>query len=153
MHAPTAPYRVCVAGGRDFDNYPALKAALETLLATLPPGKKGARLVIVSGGATGADRLGERFAKEHGLALEVYPADWSAHGRYAGPIRNAEMARISDELAAFWNGRSRGTRHMIRQMRLLGKPVAVFDYQGRPRPAAEPLSLPGMGGKAGAAAT
>ena len=150
MNAQTAQYRVCVAGGRDFDNYPALKTALEALLAACPAGQGGAGVIIVSGGATGADRLGERFAKEHGLGLEVYPADWSAHGRYAGPIRNAQMAQISDELAAFWNGRSRGTRHMIGQMRRLGKPCAVFDYQGRPRPAAEPLPLPGLDGNAAA---
>lgn len=152
MNAATEAHRVCVAGGRDFDNYPALKSALEALLAARPAEEGAARLVIVSGGSTGADRLGERFAREHGLEHEVYPAEWSVHGRSAGPIRNAEMARISDELAAFWDGRSRGTRHMIGQMRRLGKPCAVFDYQGRPRPEALTLPLQGLGNGDGAAA-
>lgn len=67
-------------------------------------------VVIISGHASGADALGERYVQERGFLLETYPVDWKAHGRAAGPIRNAQMAVVADALIAFWNGKSRGTK-------------------------------------------
>ena len=87
--------------------------------------------VIMSGGAHGADSLGERYAKENGLPLEIFPADWRKDWKRAGFIRNVQMAGIADELIAFWNGKSHGTAHMIKEMLSRGKPVNVFDYEGK----------------------
>ncbi len=118
--------RVCVAGGRDFVDYSVVKRVLDSLLAT------GTELVIImSGGAHGADSLGERYAREHGLPFEIYPADWRKDWKRAGFIRNAQMAGIADELIAFWDGKSHGTAHMIKEMLSRGKPVNVFDYKGK----------------------
>ena len=119
--------RVCVAGGRDFDKY-----AVVDWVLTSRYGHEPGSWIVVSGGARGADSLGERFAREYGLAIERYPADWKTHGNQAGPIRNAQMAEAADELVAFWNGFSRGTANMIEQMLTRGKPVHVFDYHGLP---------------------
>lgn len=62
-----------------------------------------------------ADSLGERYAQERGLAIERHPADWNAHGRAAGPIRNEEMAATADALIAFplEGQQNRGTYNMI----------------------------------------
>jgi len=80
-------------------------------------------ITIISGRAKGADRLGERFAQEHNIPTQLFPADWNTHGRKAGFIRNLKMAKAADILIAFWDGQSRGTQHMIEAMQKLEKPV------------------------------
>lgn len=117
--------KICIAGGRDFDNYDVLARVVDQVIAELP-----APITIVSGKAKGADSLGERYAQERGLDVLLFPADWKKHGRGAGPIRNAQMAEEADMLIAFWDGTSRGTANMIGQMQRRGKPYKVFDYSG-----------------------
>lgn len=104
--------RIIVAGTRDFDDYHFLRGYLNAMRFKYEE-KLGHTLVIISGGAKGADKLGERWAKEHDISFSVFPADWSKHGKAAGPIRNTKMAEVSDALVAFWDGKSRGTKHMI----------------------------------------
>lgn len=115
-------YRVIIAGSRSFSNYELLK---EHCLSLLQEKRRTHRVIIVSGHAHGADTMGERFAKEQGLTIELHPAKWRALGKAAGMIRNAEMARASDALIAFWDGRSRGTAHMISFARRRGLEVSV----------------------------
>jgi len=69
--------------------------------------------IVISGTAAGADQGGELWAAENGLPVEQYPADWKAHGRRAGPLRNKQMAENADGLIAVWDGQSRGTKSMI----------------------------------------
>lgn len=118
-------YRVIIAGTRSFNDYNLLKESCEHLLRE---NMEKHRIIILSGHASGADALGERFAEEHGLKCELHPADWKKHGRAAGPIRNTEMARISDALIAFWDGKSPGTRSMINLARKYGLQVSICRY-------------------------
>jgi len=46
---------------------------------------------IIEGGARGADTLAGEWATSAGIPLEVFPANWEAHGKAAGPIRNQQM--------------------------------------------------------------
>ncbi|MCR4582518.1 MAG: hypothetical protein K5764_03060 [Prevotella sp.] len=69
----------------------------------------------------------ERLAKEFRLPFELHPAKWRLLGKAAGMVRNAEMAKCSDELIAFWDGESRGTKHMINFARKRGLEVSVID--------------------------
>lgn len=85
-------------------------------------------VIIVAGHASGADSLGEKLAVDHNLHCELHPADWERLGKAAGPIRNAEMADVSDALIAFWNGQSRGTKSMIELAKRKGLQVAVVRY-------------------------
>lgn len=85
-------------------------------------------VTIISGGATGADALGEQFAKANNLELIVVPANWEKYGRAAGPKRNAEMAEMIDALIAFWDGKSRGTKNMIETAEKKGLLVRVVNY-------------------------
>ena len=80
---------------------------------------------IVSGGAQGVDRAGEKYAEDTGTPLKVFPADWNKHGRGAGFIRNAQMAEYADALIAIWDGESRGTTHMIETAKRQGLVVHV----------------------------
>lgn len=111
--------RCIIAGSRDFVDYEVAKAHLDRLFSRRSPYQ------IVSGGARGADALGERYAKEHDILLRVYPADWELHGKAAGLIRNREMAMNAEALVAFWDGESPGTRHMIDTAKKMGLRVRV----------------------------
>lgn len=117
-------YRVIVAGCRDFTDYELLKEKCNFYLQD----KKPENVIIVSGHASGADALGERYAQERGLQLETFPADWKAHGRAAGPIRNAQMASVAHALIAFWDGKSRGVMNMIDTAKKHNLQVAVVRY-------------------------
>jgi len=118
-------YRVVLAGGRDFADYDLLRTSV---LSFLGDKIKTRQIVVVSGHARGADSLGERFAAEFSFSCELHEADWKAHGRAAGIIRNEQMATCSDALVAFWDGRSRGTKSMIDFARLYGLDVRVVNY-------------------------
>lgn len=117
-------FKLIVAGGRDFDDYPLLYSSLDGLLSN----KDKTQIEIVEGGARGADRLGCRYAMDRGLAHKRISADWDTHGKKAGIIRNIEMAEYADALAACWDGESKGTAHMIETMKKLGKPVRIIRY-------------------------
>ena len=115
-------FKVIVAGSRDFTNYEVLKQKLDVLLANKE------RVVIVSGGARGADKMGERYASERNLSCEIYPADWDKFGKGAGYRRNEQMAKVADGLVAFWDGKSKGTSHMIELMQKLNKSVRIVKF-------------------------
>jgi hypothetical protein len=86
--------------------------------------EKGAKLpdvTIVSGGAKGADSLGRDFGQKHGAKCLEFLPDWEKFGKSAGVIRNADIAKNSDFVLAFWDGRSRGTRHSLEFVQKTGK--------------------------------
>lgn len=99
--------KVIIAGSRSFNNYIILHNKCTELL------KNQFEIEIISGTANGADKLGERFAKENNYKLTQFPADWSKFGKSAGYFRNEEMAKYADALIVFWDGKSKGTKHMI----------------------------------------
>jgi hypothetical protein len=98
--------KVIIAGSRNFNDYNLLKTSCDNLLTQFT------NIEIVSGTARGADKLGERYAMEKGYSIKEFPANWSL-GKSAGYIRNDEMAQYADMLIAFWDGTSKGTKHMI----------------------------------------
>lgn len=99
--------KVIIAGGRDFNHFNMLTKFCDTILANVE------EVEIVSGTANGADSLGEQYAKLRGFKVTRFPADWDKFGKAAGYKRNAQMAGYSDALIAFWDGKSKGTKHMI----------------------------------------
>tara|TARA_R110000772_G_scaffold265362_1_gene386742 strand:+ start:160 stop:507 length:348 start_codon:yes stop_codon:yes gene_type:complete len=99
--------KVIIAGGRDFDDYDKLKTSCDFTL------NNQEYVDIVSGMARGADNLGMKYAVEKEYNIFQYPADWDKYGKSAGYRRNSEMAKDSDALIAFWDGKSRGTKSMI----------------------------------------
>ena len=114
--------RVVIAGCRDYENYEEAKKYIDICLSDI---RKENEIVIVSGCARGADALGEKYAKENGFKVEKYPADWITYGRSAGPKRNEEMAKISDYVICFWDGKSRGTKSMIEYAKKYNKPLKI----------------------------
>ncbi len=114
--------RVVIAGCRDYKNYDEAKEYIDFCLSNI---RKENKIIIVSGCASGADALGERYAAENGFEIEKYPADWEKYGRSAGPKRNKQMAQAADYVICFWDGESRGTRSMIKYAKKFEKPTRV----------------------------
>ncbi len=115
--------KVVIAGSRDLSDrrvYTAIQEAMIGVDVT----------EIVSGCARGVDTVGEMWAADCGFAIKRFPADWKAHGRGAGPIRNRQMAEYGDILLAITNG-SKGTANMIDQMEKFGKPVRIVNLEAR----------------------
>mgnify|MGYP006359556427 CR=1 FL=1 len=115
---------IVIAGSRTFGNYDLLSKVVKQVIT-----REGiTNPIIISGGARGADELGERFAYDNNLHCRVFPAQWNKYGKSAGYRRNVEMASISHLCIAFWDGESRGTQHMINICRERGIKVYVVDY-------------------------
>lgn len=117
-------FKLIVAGSRTFDDYDRMAADLDRLLIQQIPDVE----IVCGMCSSGADALAVRYACERGLPLKEFPADWHQWGKAAGPIRNDRMAVYADALVAYWDGKSRGTRNMIRcaQMRALRVVVRRF---------------------------
>lgn len=78
---------------------------------------------IISGGAEGVDSEAQHFASHMDLPFSLFPADWKTHGKAAGPIRNKQMAHYAHALLLIWDGESRGSSNMKKEMLKLKKPV------------------------------
>lgn len=115
-------FKVVVAGSRTFNDYEFLKEKLNKALS------KKENVTIISGGARGADYLGEKYAKEYNLDLIICPADWDKHGKGAGYIRNKEMVAMADGVVVFWDGISKGTKHTMELSNSRGIPLKVYKY-------------------------
>ena len=119
-------FKVIIAGSRSFSNYKLLKRVCNNFLRNK---RKTHNVIIVSGGARGADSLGEKYSDEEGFDLEVYPAQWDKYGKRAGFRRNEQMAEVADALIAVWDGKSHGTKHMIDIMNNKNLEVRVVKYE------------------------
>ena len=114
--------RVVIAGCRDYKNYDEAKLYIDFCLSNI---RKENNIIIVSGCASGADAIGERYAEENGFKVEKYPADWKKYGKSAGPRRNNQMAEVSDYVICFWDEKSKGTKSMIDYAIQNNKPIKV----------------------------
>jgi hypothetical protein len=114
--------RIIIAGGRSFKDYNRLSSVCDYML------QNQTDVEIVSGTAMGADKLGERYAQERGYKIARFPAEWSTYQKAAGFIRNKQMAEYSNALIAFWDGRSKGTEHMIDLAVQYGLKVKICYY-------------------------
>ena len=116
--------RVLVCGSRDFGNPEFLNSTLNEFHS-----KHGID-VLINGAAPGADTLAHLWAQDNGIDTESYPANWKAHGRAAGPMRNKRMLTEGkpDAVIAFINKpleQSRGTANMCKIAREAGVKVYV----------------------------
>ena len=114
--------KVVVAGSRDFDDYNYMCENLSFYTMNHD------NIEIVSGGANGADKYGERWAKDNGYKVTRFIPDWSI-GKQAGMIRNKEMAQYSDIAIVFWDGVSKGSKNMIEEASYYCSSVIVILYK------------------------
>lgn len=108
-------FYLVIAGSRTFHDYDLMKKEVRSFILRLKPLQGDKKYCIVSGGANGADALGERLARDYGQKLLVMKADWNKDGRAAGFRRNERMAEIADAVIVFQVDGSKGSAHMIEQ--------------------------------------
>lgn len=107
--------RVLVCGGRDYADAARVAEVLSGLSIA----------VLIHGAAKGADTLAARWAADHAVAVEPYPADWARHSRGAGMVRNRQMLTEGrpDLVVAFPGGK--GTANMVALARKAGVEVMI----------------------------
>lgn len=115
--------KIIVAGGRNYSGTETGASERSSIIKAL----LGRASEVVSGGAPGADALGEAYAQEFGLPVRRFPADWNRHGKAAGPIRNRKMAEYADAVVLLPGGR--GTASMADEARKLC--LWIFDLRGQ----------------------
>lgn len=118
-------HRVIIAGGRDYDDGRIVKTTMQKLF----PNPQDQIDYVISGNARGADLAGELWAHANAVPVMLIPAQWGAHGKSAGPIRNASMAKRGTYLVAFWDGKSKGTKNMIDMATKAGLEIHVERYE------------------------
>jgi len=125
---------VAVVGSRSFGDYDLLRNTLDAI-----PDKTE----IVSGGAIGADELGERYAREHNIPITIFLPDWKKYRRAAGPIRNRLIVDAADHVIAFWDGESRGTLSGINLAKAARKKLTIVRYGTTAKKGTQPTETPG----------
>ncbi len=119
-------YKVLICGSRFYTDYGRVLHYIRRLKATSVHGD----IVIIAGGAKGADTLAVKAAKACGLSFREYPAQWKKYGKKAGPIRNQTMLDMENPhlVVAFHENidGSKGTKDMVSRARKSGVPLVVF---------------------------
>lgn len=119
--------RILVTGSRDWTDKQAIVDAVMDLNNWYPIDWD--EVVIVHGACpTGADKIADDFAEAYGLQVERHAANWSLHGKAAGPKRNQKMVDLgADIVLAFPKGTSKGTRNCIKAAEKAGLRVKVYE--------------------------
>lgn len=121
--------RIIIAGSRTIIDSTILYQALINAITSgfIPPADI---IEIVAGGAKGVDLLAKQYAQDVGYQYAEFLPDYKQYaGKIAPLIRNTAMAHYGDILIAVWDGQSSGTKHMISEMKKLGKPVYIYNYR------------------------
>ncbi len=143
--------RVLICGSRKPPDPFRAKLLVDQIVERLPPGA-----VVINGGADGIDKAvilsirqnrPESLIKDFGtvwphvselgilpltpyaagVTVWVLRANWKAHSKRAGPIRNRAMLDLQPEfVCALWDGRSPGTADTVLEARRRGIETSVI---------------------------
>jgi hypothetical protein len=81
--------RAIIAGSRGLSDF----ATVESAVADAQAGSDFVITAVLSGAGPGVDALGEQWAREHGVPVKTFPADYGRYGSGAEPVRNGRMAQ------------------------------------------------------------
>lgn len=110
--------KVIIAGSRGVKDYATVLNAITDSQLKIS--------CVLCGEAAGVDTLGKQWAEENGVTVQSFKPNWKKYGRGAGYATNKEMVDIADALIAIWDGKSKGTSHVINAARKKGITVVVF---------------------------
>lgn len=103
--------KIAIVGSREFKD----RALVQILVPNYLRGRftVNAEHTLVSGGAKGVDSWAENVAKLYHANCIIFKPDWDKYGKKAGFLRNQQIVDEADQLIAFWDGQSKGTKHSI----------------------------------------
>jgi hypothetical protein len=104
---------VLVCGGQLFLDRDHLDRTLDDVRAHY------GELIIIHGGAVGADLMAKAWAIGRGQHNAEVKALWGLYGKAAGPIRNGVLAALRPHLCLGFKG-GNGTADMLAQARAAG---------------------------------
>ncbi|MCK9575696.1 MAG: DUF2493 domain-containing protein [Candidatus Pacearchaeota archaeon] len=130
--------KIAIVGSRSFNDYDKLKSVMNTLKEYY----KDHKITVVSGGANGADKLGEKWANENSLETLIFIPSWDdlshpnarilinkwgkQYDANAGMRRNKDIVDNAHIVIAFWDGVSSGTNDSIKYAKKTKKPLKIF---------------------------
>ena len=123
---------VIICGGRYFNDYDTLETSMNKVMSELSLTFED--IEIISGHCSGADQLGEQYAKKHNINCKIFPAEWKKYGKSAGPIRNSKMIRYAagtelPVVVAFVSPQCKGTMDTLNKAKSKGFNVFVVEYE------------------------
>lgn len=124
--------KILITGSRDWQDYATIHLALSRVIKEYfaPNKPKREDVLIIHGGAMGADSLAGEWATAYKAPQKVYTPDWKGQGKKAGILRNQQMLDENPDIAlviAFWKNKSKGTAHMINYAKKAGKKVIIYE--------------------------
>lgn len=138
--------KVIIAGDRECNDYDALERAIMA---------SGFKITeVISGGARGADKLGEMWAKAHKIPVKVFAANWDnikakgakvkinswgqKYNANAGFDRNEDMAEYAAKdsdggglIAMQLSGDTNGTQDMIKRAKKHGLQIYIQEKEAK----------------------
>lgn len=115
--------KLAIIGSRSFHNFQLMQ---EEFIKKYDP--KDVECII-SGGASGADKMAEKLAAEYKIPTKIFRANWSMFGKQAGFLRNHDIISNADEILVFMvKEGSRGTQHSISIAKDMNKPLKIIYF-------------------------
>lgn len=134
----TGLHAIVVTGSREWHDRAVMFIVLSTALRDAEDRGLEGRLLVIHGGATGADAMAHAWAETNGLPVPMR-AQWDEHGNAAGPIRNNRMATVARCLQACgWDVRCHafglrqsqgGTKNCVQALKAMGLEVTKHETQ------------------------
>jgi hypothetical protein len=117
--------KIGIVGSRTFNDYELLK---EVMIDYLNRDNELNCELVVSGGARGADYLGERWANENDIPTLIFKPEWDKYGKSAGFRRNQDIVKNSDFVVVFWDGVSKGGDSSIKLAMKYDVPIRIIPF-------------------------
>jgi len=124
--------KTVIAGSRSIGRLSPRTWDYETLVALVEKAVQDSGFQItevISGGAGGPDRAGEKWAESKSIPITQIKPNWKL-GRGAGIAANKELVEHAEALVVLYDGTSAGTKDTIQRMRLKGAKVFVVTISG-----------------------
>jgi len=115
--------KIAIIGSRD---YPRPEFAKRKMISIIENLQYNLDVMIISGGARGIDSIADDVADITGISIKIFKPDWDKYGKRAGYIRNKLIIDEAEKVLAFWDGKSKGTKHSIDLAIKAGKPVNIY---------------------------
>jgi len=119
--------KIAVVGSREFKNKNFIYKIIDNYFdRQLLYGDISDTEILISGGARGVDSIAEEYWKMNGGKTIIFKPEWDKYGKRAGFLRNQLIVNEAERLIAFWDGKSKGTKHSIDLAIAKGIPVDIY---------------------------